>query len=141
MKVPSVLCVFAALMLLLVGCGSSGPETFTVSGTVTLDGEPVVQGDISFWDPERQVGACGGKIVDGKYSFESSPGSKNVDITAYREVPGEVDTTSNPGEEAPVLEMYIPAKYNTETSDAPTTLKAEVKDADIDGLEFTLTSQ
>lgn len=139
MRVPSVLCVFAALMLLLVGCGSSGPETFTVSGTVTLDGEPVVQGDISFWDPERQVGACGGKIVDGQYSFESSPGSKNVDITAYRET-GEMDTTSNPGEEAPMLEMYIPTKYNTPTSDAPTTLKAEVKDADIVGLDFDLVS-
>lgn len=141
MKVPCVLCVAAASMLLLVGCGSSGPETYTVSGTVTFDGAPVAEGDISFWDPDRQVGACGGKIVDGSYSFESSPGKKNVDITAYRAIPGKMDTTSNPGEETPMMEMYIPEMYNTPASVRPTTLSAEVVDANIEGLDFPLVSE
>ncbi|MEZ5952336.1 MAG: hypothetical protein R3C12_24725 [Planctomycetaceae bacterium] len=41
-------------------------------------------------------------------------GQQAVSITATREVPGKFDT-SNPGEQTPVVEQYIPDKYNART--------------------------
>jgi hypothetical protein len=118
---------------LFVGCAPSGPPMHTVTGTVTFDGQPVAVGDITFRDAAGQTRSYAGKIVNGAYSFESSPGSKIVEITAMREVPGKVDT-SNPGEEVPLREQYIPASYNTET-----TLTADIS-ADSKTADFSLTS-
>ena len=129
-----LVCVFLVpLSLLSLGCGSgAGPETIAVTGTVTYDGVPVADGDIIFRDATGQTRSCGGRIIDGKYSFDASPGSKTVEITAMRDVPGKMDTQSNPGESVPLREMYIPAKYNTET-----TLTAEVNDSG-DPIDFPL---
>ncbi len=118
---------------LLVGCGPPTSETHTVQGTVTFDGAAVAEGDIIFRDGAGQTRSYGGKILDGEFSFESSPGSKIVEISAMREVPGEMDT-SNPGEEIPLREQYIPATYNTET-----TLTAEVS-AESGSIDFELGS-
>ena len=120
MKSLCVFSLFVASTVILAGCAESVPETQTVSGTVTFDGTPVAEGEIVFRDAAGQTRSCGGQINDGKYSFEASPGNKKVEITARREVPGEFDT-SNPGEKTPLVEEYIPAMYNTET-----TLTAEV---------------
>ena len=120
MKSLCVFSLFVASTVILAGCAESVPETQTVSGTVTFDGTPVAEGEIVFRDAAGQTRSCGGQISDGKYSFEASPGNKKVEITARREVPGEFDT-SNPGEKTPLVEEYIPAMYNTET-----TLTAEV---------------
>lgn len=119
--------------LLLAGCAPSGPEMHTVTGTVTFDGQPVASGDILFRDASGQTRSYAGKIVDGQYSFQTSPGSKIVEIIAMRDVPGQVDT-SNPGEEVPLREQYIPASYNTET-----TLTVEVS-RDSKTADFALTS-
>jgi hypothetical protein len=134
MKKLCRVCVLLVTLLLFVGCGSGGPETHTVTGTVTLDGTPIAAGDITFRDAAGQIGSSAGKIIDGKFSFESSPGSKRVEIMAMRDVPGKMDT-SNPGEEVPMREQYIPASYNTET-----TLTAEVS-AQSKSFDFDLTSQ
>jgi hypothetical protein len=121
-------------MLLLAGCQpAAGPESQVVTGTVTLDGEPVAAGEIVFRATDGQTRSCGGQITNGQYSFEASPGSKTVEITAMREVPGKMDT-SNPGVEVPLMEQYVPEKYNVET-----TLTAEVSGAD--PIDFELTSE
>jgi hypothetical protein len=120
MKSLGVFALFAASAMLLAGCGPTGPVTHTVSGTVTFDGVPVAKGDIIFRDAAGQDKSYGGQITDGKFSFESSPGKKKVEINAMREVPGKMDT-SNPGAEVPLMEQYIPKQYNTES-----TLTAEV---------------
>ena len=134
MKSLCTFTLFACSMLLLAGCpGPAAPENQTVTGTVTFDGEPVAEGEIVFRDTDGQTRSCGGQIVDGTYSFEASPGSKKVEITALRVVPGKMDT-SNPGQEVPLKEPYIPAKYNTES-----TLTAEVSGAD--PIDFALTSE
>lgn len=128
-----VCALLAPLVLSSLGCGSdAGPESITVSGKVTFDGVPIAEGDIVFRDAEGIVRGCGGKITNGEYSFEASPGSKTVEITAMREVPGKMDT-SNPGESVPLMEMYIPAKYNTETTET-----AEVTDSGGDKFDFAL---
>lgn len=118
--------------MLFAGCGPQGPKTYTVSGTVTFDGQPVAEGEIAFRDAAGQERGYGGKITAGKYSFESTPGSKTVEITAMREIPGKM-VEDNPGEKTPAMEMYIPAKYNSET-----TLTAEVSDSGENVLNFDL---
>lgn len=99
-----------------IGCGGgSGPATYPVSGTVSMDGEPIPKGQIVLRDPEGTIVSAGGTIIDGEFSFESQPGSKQVEIIARREVPGKFQAP-NPGEEKfPVLEQYIPKRYNTES--------------------------
>ncbi len=126
MNSPKVVFVIIALALLVtLGCGSSsGPETIVVSGNVTFDGAPVPSGEIIFRDTAEQVRSCGGPITDGKYSFEASPGSKRVEITAIREIPGET-VEANPGEITAATEMYVPAIYNDQT-----TLTAEVSESE-----------
>ena len=120
-------------MVLLVGCGPTGPETQPVTGTVTFDGEPVADGAITFRDAAGQSKSYGGAITNGKYEFESSPGSKKVEISAMRDVPGKMDT-SNPGVEVPLREQYIPKQYNEES-----TLTAEVSGSD--PIDFALTGK
>lgn len=117
-----------------VGCAPSGPKTIQVSGDVTFDGTPIAQGDIVFSAADGAQGGCAGKIVNGKYTIDSTLGSKKVEIRAMREVPGKMDE-SNPGESVPMQEMYIPAKYNTDTQ-----LTAEVSESGETTFDFELES-
>lgn len=102
----------ALLAIFFVGCGPTGPETYLVQGTVTLDGVPVEKGRIAFRDTERKISSAGGPIVDGEYSFQSQPATMIVSITARREVPGKFLSPA-PGEKVPLTEETIPARYNT----------------------------
>ena len=122
------LCIFCLLIvssLVFVGCG---PATYTVTGTVTFEGTPVAEGEIVFLDAAGKNKSYGGQITDGEYSFESSPGKKTVEISVVREVPGEMDTTSNPGESVRLVESYIPE----------TELTAEVRESGDNKIDFTL---
>lgn len=69
-------CMVGLLALLMVGCsGADGPERFSLSGTVTYDGQPVPHGTIHF-EPDAARGNPGpsgsGEIKDGKY--QTNPG-------------------------------------------------------------------
>ncbi|MCA9070876.1 MAG: hypothetical protein KDA84_18230, partial [Planctomycetaceae bacterium] len=56
-------------------------------------------------------------IVDGKYELETEAGAMKVEITASRPVPGKMEPGPSPDEPAvPVMEMYIPRKYNSQTT-------------------------
>jgi hypothetical protein len=113
-KLTATIIAFPMCVLLLAGCGGeSGPATYSVSGTVTFDGEPVPDGQIAFRDPAGEIASAGGKIENGQFSVQALPGRMQVEITARRET-GEFDE-SNPDERVPILEQYIPEKYNTET--------------------------
>ena len=127
----------AAAAVILAGCGPSGPRTYKVSGTVTFDGAPVQSGNIVFRDAAGKEKSYGGAITAGQYSFESSPGKKKVEISAMREVPGKMDT-SNPGQEVPLMEQYIPEKYS---DPAKTTLTAEVTGSGEQKIDFPLKSE
>lgn len=111
-------CLLLAILPVLSGCGDSS-GTVPVTGKVTLDGEPITEGDILFRATDGSPSHAG-KIQDGIYSAEVSPGEKQVEITAYRDVPGKF-REDNPGERTPVREMYIPQQYNRAS-----TLKIEV---------------
>lgn len=103
-----------ALATLTAGCGASSSEV-KVEGTVTFMQTPVESGEIVFMPEDPNSPNVAGKIEQGKYSCMVKPGPAKVSITAYREVPGQVDT-SNPGQTAPVMEMYIPPQFNSNST-------------------------
>jgi hypothetical protein len=113
----------------LVGCEAGGGAV-PVSGTVTFQGEPVKQGEIIFTPADGATPSVAEKIVDGKYALSVPKGRSQVKITGYRDT-GKVDT-SNPGQETPIIEMYIPEEYNSKS-----TLEVTVEKADSD-LNFPL---
>jgi len=141
-------CVMILGLALLVGCGPSGPPLGKVSGTVTLDGEPLAQGSISFEVPG--VRTATGKIANGQIvevtTFETGDGAPvgeaTVTISSVEEAepsaPAPEASTDAPAEDNLMKEYnYItPTKYaNPETSG----LSATINDGD-NTLSFELTS-
>ena len=112
---PRILPCFLVLCLtaLWVGCGRSGPQTYEVSGHVTLGGQPVAAGQILFRAADGSEAGWAGQIVDGRYTLRSTPGKKRVEITATREV--RMAAKSASGEPALNFESYIPQKYNSQS--------------------------
>ena len=105
-----VIIVVCSCLLPPIGCGSSEdsrlPSRDAVSGTVTLDGNKVDGGSITFF-AEKDVAAgiqASASIKDGKYEILVTPGLKKVKINQT------VETQTN------IFENLIPAKYNSETT-------------------------
>ena len=123
--------------LLLMGCSSepAGPEMFTVSGTVTFDGTPVEDGRIQFRKASGDQKAFSAEIKAGAYKLEAEAGTMQVEITASRPS-GKFDNSNPDDPPQPIGEMYIPAKYNSET-----TLTAEVKNSGENVIPFELTEK
>ena len=114
--------IVAALALAATGCGS-GDGLHKVTGKASYDGQPISEGRIIFRNTGGDHKAHSGAITNGQYEVMCEPGAMRVEITAMRVVPGKFQ--QGPGgekERVPVTEMYIPTKYNTDS-----TLTAEVK--------------
>ena len=124
--------ISAAFLLLTLaaatGCGSGG--AVKLAGDVSFKGQPVENGEIIFTPTDGQQ-SIATPIENGRYQIEVPLGSHKVQISGYREVPGKFDR-SNPGQEEPIVEMYIPDQYN-----ARSTLEASV-DGSTDKLDFAL---
>ncbi len=108
---------------------------FTVTGTVTFDGAPVEDGRIQFRKAEGDQKAFSTEIKAGAYKCETEAGAMQVEITASRPS-GKFDTSNPDDPPQPIGEMYIPAKYNSET-----TLTADVKDSGENVIPFELTGK
>jgi hypothetical protein len=96
-----------AALMVAVGC-SSGPRMYKVTGTVTLDGKPLPEGEILFVPDDPKYGPDPGKIKDGRFEFKAKAGKKRVEISASRILPGGARGAG--GE--PVPEEYLPDRYN-----------------------------
>jgi len=120
----------------LAGCGSgeTGPELYTVKGTVTFDGSPVDEGRIQFRHTEGDQKAYSADIKAGSYSIQTEAGNASIEITASRPT-GEFDTSNPDDPPQPIGEMYIPAQYNSET-----TLTADIKPSADNSIPFDLKS-
>jgi hypothetical protein len=101
--------VLLGLLLAVTGCGSGEA---TVSGTITLDGKPLEDGNIAFRPLPALAAteAIGGPIKDGKYQVKARPGQNRVEITATRVVPGKKDAFGTP-----LRESILPEKYNVQS--------------------------
>jgi hypothetical protein len=120
----------------LAGCGGPpGPATGTVSGTVTLDGDPLEDASIAF-KPKDGVGpSSGAQVVDGKYTTAVPLGEMRVEISASKEV-GTVKAYNTPDSPTrPIFKDLIPKIYNIDS-----TLSVTVKAGENEG-NFELSSK
>jgi hypothetical protein len=141
----SVARFFVAVGLAAIGCSGSSSDDLpreAVSGTVTLDGKPLVDGSIQFAPAADSVGpqvGGGSPIADGQFSISREnglvPGAYKVSINAgdaKREEQAKGPVRKGLG----LAKELIPAKYNSQT-----TLSAEVNKGGSDNLNFDLQSK
>lgn len=123
------------LALTAVGCGGGDSlNRGAVSGKVTLDGQPIETGSISFWPTDGTQGPMAmGQISASQYTLEAKVGpvvgKHSVRIEAFR------DTGKKNDGGSPIVEQVIPPQYN-----AQTTLKVEIKQG-ANAHDFALKSQ
>ena len=104
---------------LLAGCG---PSTGTVTGSITIDGQPLDSGVISFVPAEAGGDPATTNVAAGKYQLTTTAGKKFVQISAPIVVGKRKEYE---GEGAPLVEITderLPPKYNSQTE-----LNVEVK--------------
>lgn len=117
-----------------VGCGGGSgveaPPTSKVKGVVTLDGNPLAEGEITFEIVGKSLSTL--EIKDGAFSGDAPQGKNTVAIRAYKAGPPLDTEPSGP----PTKNNFIPARFNDET-----TLSAEVSASGSEDLKFAVTSR
>jgi len=101
-------------VLFFAGCGDSGPERGEVTGTVTLDGQPLAEATVEF-QPQEGAPSYGETDAQGRYRLGYTPekpgavvGKHTVSITTGR-------MKGPPGSQEEVPER-VPPEYNTEST-------------------------
>lgn len=126
------------MSLLSIGC-SSGVKSneVKVSGTVTIDGQPIEIGSVSFVSADGATPTGGGNIKDGTYVAFVAPGEKKVLVLGNKLIGTEklYDTPDSPTREK--YEKVTPPAYN---ADHLTPLTANIEAAQ-DDLNFELTKK
>jgi len=108
----------SALLLLLAGCSDN--RMAEVTGIVTVDGQPVEKGDISFFPVDGNGPTAGDRIVNGKYLATKVPvGTMKVQIRVPK-ASGQKKQLyeSKDGKESPVRDIIaetLPKKFNDDT--------------------------
>lgn len=126
------------LCLSLCGAGCGGGSASSVQGSVTLDGEPVSNGNIMFF-PAATDGIKGAAAIEnGKYAIGPEtglkPGKYRVEVSWHRPT-GKKIPSADPGMTVDETREAVPAKYNTAT-----TLTAEI-DGSGKAQDFELTTK
>ncbi|MDR2345857.1 MAG: hypothetical protein LBE18_07295 [Planctomycetaceae bacterium] len=120
------------LLICLVGCTNSNPQgRISVSGEVTLNGQPLKDGNVEFASVEGSVPMMmtGAKITDGKFTTTVVNGlipgqTYTVKFSATEEVPGQFDTTPN-GDKVPLKKDVIPLKWGSQSTETITCEKGK----------------
>lgn len=127
--------VFCLFVILLGGCGPSGPKppkTYAVKGQVKLDDKPMPDGEILFAIPNQVPRMFA--IKDGAYSGSAPEGKSRVEIRAYRAAAPVMmmDKVANEGS----MENWLPDQYNVNS-----TLTADVTAGGANEFKFEVTSK
>jgi hypothetical protein len=103
-----------------------------VTGTVTLDGQPLKEGKIFFVEDDGRPPA-GADVTNGAFTLSAYPGKKRVQILAWQMV---MDTSGMEEHTDPVPRNYLPERFNTKT-----TLGAEVTEEGANDFKFEVFSK
>jgi hypothetical protein len=99
---------------LLIGCGKL-PSRATVTGTVSLDGQPLSAGIIRFQPADGQTATAEAPITDGKFSALVPPGDKKISISAPKVTGKKRMYDGTGGPEVDSVQELLPVKYNVQT--------------------------
>jgi hypothetical protein len=133
--------VLLTSILPAAGCSRSGraePKRYPVSGTVTLDGQPLREGRVAFVTVSQGL-IDAVPIKDGRFSGMAAAGSQRIEFYFIKEVPyAESGYKPMPGETPPatVKMQMLPAHLNTESM-----LTANVEPEGKTEFTFELSSQ
>jgi hypothetical protein len=120
MRIPRSFVVLCAC-LLLAGCESrtyEGEQRFPITGKVTVDGQPVDIGTISFLPTNSERRVSGGPIQDGVYSVteEMGPnaGAHRIEIHWHKKT-GAKYRDNDSGEMYDTRKEGLPAKFHSQS--------------------------
>lgn len=125
-----------AIAMILVsihpGCSDANRAGVAVSGKVTVDGQPLGRGTITFSTSNPGAPVVVGDIIYGEYLLKAHegpwPGEQSVQILAFKEkstdssvAPATIQQTtvaSAKQKATPLVEVeqYLPARFNSETT-------------------------
>lgn len=105
----------------LAGCGPGGPALGTVEGTVTLDGAPLPEAEVTF-SPEEGRSSVGITDQNGRYDLDYASERKGALVGTHSVTVRTEKTTQKDDGTDEVTPEKIPAKYNAQTE-----LEYEVK--------------
>jgi hypothetical protein len=117
----------AALFLLLLlpltaGCGSEPYQVASVSGRVTLNGNPLPKATVSFapiavaGNPEPGPGSNGTTDENGRYSLRLLGKDRSGAVVGKHKVRITMANDRDPSDDRPVLKLQqLPLRYNGET--------------------------
>ena len=125
MRLSVFLCTLSVVLLSLIGCGSS--KTASVTGTVTLDGQPVARAGVAFQPKDGGRMSTGETDAAGKFTLTcyergdgAIPGAHDVTVTKFEikklDLPEGADEltaefeSSRAGE--PKKKWIVPQKYS-----------------------------
>jgi hypothetical protein len=106
-------CLGIVVVLGLVGCGSNGRST--VEGTVTLNGQPIESGAMSFRPLDGKTPTVGCFITAGRFRLQVPIGSMRVEITAMEKSGKGVSTAQGAPVEVDLVTEAIPERYNAKS--------------------------
>ncbi len=129
----------ALLLAVLPGCGDAGLQRVAVQGNVTVDGQALKNGSITFIPTEGTVGPkASGQVADGTYELnkEDGPmiGKLRVEIRADQELAYELDDPEDFDAKAPrvLLKNPIPPQFNDRSTLIRETKKGETNEFNFD---------
>lgn len=103
----------ATALLSFAGCGSSVAPTGTVTGQVTLSGNPLTTGVVTLINPDQGLGASSEIDASGKYQIEAVPTGQYQVVIQGPEAPSPEEMDGG----AKIEASPIPPKYRAaETS-------------------------
>ena len=105
-------------LLTLTACGGDRLARLPVSGTVTLDGQPLASGAVTL-HPLGDGVSAGGPIEAGTFAIAEAKGptagSYRVEIVAYEDTGQFTDDPDLPGQKIETQEQILPPRYNRDS--------------------------
>ena len=118
-------CLLAIIPAAAAGCGDgkTHPTLADVSGTVTLDGKPLADGEIAFVVTGEAPANI--PVKDGAFSGKAFSGKNRVEVRATKTLPK--SPKALPTDEAPKMNL-IPDRYNIRSTMETTVNAGGAKD-------------
>jgi hypothetical protein len=103
-----------AVCLVFAGTAGCSPDSGkgTVTGTVTLDGQPLKSGLIRFIPADGRTPTAEATITDGEFSAQVPLGEKRISISAPKVVGKRKAYETPDSPTVDIVEELLPARYN-----------------------------